>query len=62
MATFITTAVVAFVIFAIAVVTINFCKKRANNSKHELTGMCHRSGGVSCCSGIQVINTDKAQD
>ncbi len=58
MTTFITTAVVAFIIFAVAVITINYCKARANNSKHELTGMCHRSGGVSCCSGIKHIKTD----
>lgn len=57
MATFLTTAVVTFVLFVIAVLTINYCKSRASSGKHELTGMCHRSGGVSCCSGIKNIST-----
>ena len=56
MTTFITTAIVAFIIFAIAAFTINYCKSRATSGKHELTGMCHRSGGVSCCSGIKNIS------
>ena len=57
MTTFISTAIVTFVIFAVAALTINYCKKRAASSgKHELTGMCHRSGGVSCCSGIKNIS------
>jgi len=57
MTTFITTAIVTFVIFTIAVLTINYCKKRAASNKHGLTGMCHRSGGASCCSGIKNIST-----
>jgi hypothetical protein len=57
MATFITTAVVTFIMFAVAVLIINYCKARATNGKHGLTGMCHRSGSASCCSGIQNIGT-----
>lgn len=57
MTTFLTTAIITFVIFAIAAFTINYCKARAISGKHELTGMCHRSGGVSCCSGIKNIST-----
>lgn len=57
MTTFITTAIVTFLIFTVAVITINYCKKRAENNKHELTGMCHCSGGASCCSGIKDIST-----
>ncbi len=57
MTTFLTTAFVAFIIFIVSVLIINYCKTRANKSKHELTGMCHRSGGVSCCSGIKNVCT-----
>jgi len=57
MTTFITTAIVTFIIFTIAVLTINYCKARATSGKHELTGMCHRSGGASCCSGIKNISS-----
>lgn len=56
MAAFLTTSIITFLLFAGAVLIINFCKARAaTNSKHELTGMCHRSGGA-CCSSIATLN------
>ncbi len=29
---------------------INFCRRRLQNTKHGLTGMCHKDGGTMCCS------------
>ncbi len=56
MAAFLTTSIITFLLFALAVLIINFCKARAaTNTKHELTGMCHRSGGA-CCSSIANLN------
>lgn len=52
MTTFFTTIIITFLLFAGAVFVINFCKTRSTSGKHELTGMCHKSGGVSCCSAI----------
>ena len=52
MTTFFTTTIIAFLLFAGAVFVINFCKARSTSGKHELTGMCHKSGGASCCSAI----------
>lgn len=57
MIVFLTTSIVTFLLFAAAVLIINYCKARAaTNSKHELTGMCHRSGDVSCCSSIASLH------
>lgn len=47
--TLVATLLLTFVFLAGAVFCINFCKTRALNDKHQLTGMCHKSGGVSCC-------------
>lgn len=52
MTTFLPTTIIAFLLFAGAVFVINFCKARSTGGKHELTGMCHKSGGASCCSAI----------
>ncbi|MFN2353019.1 MAG: hypothetical protein ABR512_00655 [Desulfopila sp.] len=52
MTTLLTTIIITFLLFAGAVFVINFCKARSTGGKHELTGMCHKSGGVSCCSAI----------
>lgn len=59
MATFIATALLGFLVFGVAVLIINYSKKRSVNSKHELTGMCHCSGGVSCCSTIKNIEKNR---
>jgi hypothetical protein len=55
MSTLIATLIATFLIFAVAVFIINYCKKRAENNRHGLTGMCHCSGGASCCSGSKNI-------
>lgn len=61
MTAFLTTSIITFMLFAVAVFIINFCKARAaTNSKHELTGMCHRSGDVSCCSSIARFSGTKS--
>lgn len=58
MTAFLTTSIITFVLFGAAVLIINFCKARAAiNTKHELTGMCHRSGGVSCCSSMANLSS-----
>ena len=49
MTTLLTTLTLSFLIFAAAVLVINFCKSRPKNGKHQLTGMCHSSGSASCC-------------
>jgi len=49
MTTLLATLTLSFLIFATAVLVINFCKSRPKNGKHQLTGMCHRSGSASCC-------------
>ncbi len=51
MTLFLITLLLTFVLFGGAVFCINYCKSRKpRNGKHQLTGMCHRSGDVSCCS------------
>ena len=50
---FLTTVLLTFVIFAGAVLYINYCKTKPANEKHQLTGMCHKSGGV-CCGQIEI--------
>lgn len=49
MTAFLTTLLLTFVMIAGAALCINFCKSRVRNNKHQLTGMCHQSGGASCC-------------
>lgn len=61
MTTFLTTIIITFILFAGAVFVINFCKARSTSGKHELTGMCHKSGGASCCGAI-AKGKDKGKD
>ena len=49
MTTLLATLTLSFLIFATAVLVINFCKSRPKNGKHQLTGMCHCSGSASSC-------------
>lgn len=49
MTTLLATLMLSFLIFATAVLVINFCKSRPKNGKHQLTGMCHCSGSASSC-------------
>jgi hypothetical protein len=48
MARFVTTLLIAFVVIAAMTLLINFCRRRLRNTKHGLTGMCHRNGGPAC--------------
>jgi len=50
MGSFILTLFITFVVLAGAGILINYCKTRPRNGKHQLTGMCHRSGGATCSS------------
>ncbi|HKJ65250.1 MAG TPA: hypothetical protein VJ969_07600 [Desulfopila sp.] len=49
MTAFITTLFLTFLFFGGAALCINYCKSRPRNGKHQLTGMCHKNGGASCC-------------
>lgn len=50
---------ITFVMILLSATLINIAKTRQRNSKHQLTGMCHKTGGTTCstCSSI----TDKTE-
>jgi len=50
---FLITALLTFIILTGAALFINFSKSRPANEKHQLTGMCHKSGGI-CCGQIEI--------
>lgn len=46
---------ITFTVVVSAALVVNFCKGRARNTKHGLTGMCHKSGGTMCaCSASKL--------
>ncbi len=47
---FLLTLVITFCTLLGVTLFFSYCKRRAQNSKHGLTGMCHRSGDTACCS------------
>ncbi|MEE4240739.1 MAG: hypothetical protein V2I36_04695 [Desulfopila sp.] len=62
MTLFLITSVPAFLLFAGAVICINYSKSRKiRNSRHQLTGMCHRSGAVSCCGSSLSMEKQTSQ-
>jgi len=54
---FIISMIITFIIFTFFAILINFCKKRVRETKHGLTGMCHKDGGAICSTCIPKKNT-----
>lgn len=52
---------ITFCTLLAAALLINFCKRKMANSRHSLTGMCHKSGGVSCASCGSAAQTPPPQ-
>ncbi len=50
MQTFFIVFPITFVALAGVALFINFCRRRLQNTRHGLTGMCHKDGGAMCCS------------
>ena len=50
MKTFFILMLFAFPLLLIMAFMINYCKRRLRNTRHGLTGMCHKDGGAMCCS------------
>lgn len=50
MMTFVLLFTITFLVISMAALLINHCKQQANKTRHGLTGMCHKSGGVMCSS------------
>lgn len=59
---FLITVLISFVTILGVAILITFCKKRPRNGKHQLTGMCHRSGGKVCCSGSELAGQATNQE
>ncbi len=57
MTAFITTLLLTFLLIGGAALCINFCKSRPRNGKHQLTGMCHKNGGASCCGSKYLVDS-----
>ncbi len=53
-----TLAITFFTLLGIALL-LSYCRRKAQNSKHSLTGMYHRNGGTACCSSGANITAPK---
>lgn len=47
---FLATLIISIIVITLFGLLINFCRKRLANTKHGLSGMCHRHGGEICSS------------
>lgn len=61
MNTFITLFTISLTVIVCCGLIINFAKTRAGSKKHQLTGMCHKTGGpASACSCSQLLPASAA--
>jgi hypothetical protein len=62
MKTFIITLMFTFPLLLIMAFVINFSKRRLRATRHGLTGMCHKDGGVMCSSCSSKMQPENPTD
>lgn len=50
MSQFLLTFAIAFFTILLFALLLNYCRRKLRKTQHGLTGMCHKSGGLTCSS------------